>query len=70
VTLKVLGQVRPAEQWAVAGELRKRILSAFATEGIEVPYPRQVMVSAGPPQKEQARDPEATEPPEPTEDGA
>lgn len=45
VTLKVLGRVRAAEQWAVAGELRKRILAAFAREGIEVPYPRRVMVS-------------------------
>ena len=45
VTLKVLGQVRAAEQWAVAGELRKRILAAFGREGIEVPYPRRVMVT-------------------------
>lgn len=45
VTLKVLGRVRAAEQWAVAGELRKRILAAFARAGIEVPYPRRVMVS-------------------------
>ncbi len=76
VTLKVLGQVRPAEQWAVAGELRKRILAAFATEGIEVPYPRQVMVTAGPARTaeatepeatQEARDPEATEPEAPSE---
>lgn len=45
VTLKVLGQVRAAEQWAVAGELRKRILAAFGAAGIEVPYPRRVMVT-------------------------
>ncbi len=37
VTLKVLGQVQPAQQWAVAGELRKRILAAFAKEGIPTP---------------------------------
>jgi small conductance mechanosensitive channel len=43
--LKVLGQVRAAEQWAVAGELRKRILSAFGREGVEIPFPRQVIVS-------------------------
>jgi moderate conductance mechanosensitive channel len=47
VTLKVLGQVRAAEQWAVAGELRKRILAAFAREGIEIPYPHRVVVSRG-----------------------
>jgi len=45
VALKVLGQVRPAEQWAVAGELRKRILAAFSAEGIDVPFPHQVIVS-------------------------
>jgi small-conductance mechanosensitive channel len=45
VALKVLGQVLPAQQWAVAGELRKRILSAFAREGIEIPFPHQVLIS-------------------------
>ncbi len=45
VTLKVLGQVRAAEQWAVAGELRKRILATFAREGIEIPFPHRVMIS-------------------------
>ena len=47
VTLKVLGQVRAAEQWAVAGELRKRILAAFAGHGIEIPFPHRVVVSRG-----------------------
>ena len=45
VTLKVLGQVRAAEQWAVAGEIRKRVLAAFAREGIEIPFPHRVVVS-------------------------
>jgi small-conductance mechanosensitive channel len=45
VSLKVLGQVRAAEQWAVGGELRKRILAAFTRAGIRVPYPHRVMVS-------------------------
>lgn len=49
VTLKVLGQVRAAEQWAVAGELRKRILAAFGRGGVEIPFPHQVIVTrAGP----------------------
>lgn len=66
VTLKVLGEVRPAEQWAVAGELRKRILAAFAAEGIEIPFPHQVMVTRqqGMGGSQRAREPEATEPPE------
>ena len=45
VTLKVLGQVRAAEQWAVGGELRKRILAAFAANGIEIPFPHRVIVN-------------------------
>ncbi|HUF06377.1 MAG TPA: mechanosensitive ion channel family protein [Candidatus Binatia bacterium] len=45
VTLKVLGQVAAAEQWAVAGELRKRILSAFREAGIEIPFPHRVIVN-------------------------
>ena len=45
VTLKVLGQVRAAEQWSVAGELRKRILAAFGRDGIEIPFPHRVVVS-------------------------
>ena len=47
VSLKVLGQVRPAEQWAVGGELRKRVLAAFGREGIEIPFPHRVVVSRG-----------------------
>ena len=45
VTLKVLGQVQAAQQWAVAGELRKRILAAFAREAIEIGYPRRLIVN-------------------------
>jgi hypothetical protein len=36
VTLKVLGSVRAADRWAATGELRKRIATAFAAEGIEI----------------------------------
>ena len=46
VSLKVLGQVPAAEQWAVAGELRKRILSTFAERGIRIPTAPRVMVTA------------------------
>jgi small-conductance mechanosensitive channel len=45
MTLKVLGQVQAAQQWAVAGELRKRILEAFARDGIEIPFPRRLIVN-------------------------
>jgi small conductance mechanosensitive channel len=36
VTLKILGSVRAADRWAATGELRKRIATAFASEGIEI----------------------------------
>jgi moderate conductance mechanosensitive channel len=39
IDLKVLGDVKPQQQWAVSGELRKRIKKAFDREGIEIPYP-------------------------------
>jgi small-conductance mechanosensitive channel len=55
VKLKVLGQVRAAEQWAVGGELRKRILGTFTQAGIKVPFPHRVIVSqAGAPEPEPA----------------
>lgn len=50
VKLKVLGQVRAAEQWAVGGELRKRILAAFTEAGITIPFPHRVVVTRGPTQ--------------------
>jgi len=34
ITLKVLGTVRAGDRWALAGELRKRILAAFEESGI------------------------------------
>jgi len=45
VSLKVLGQVPAAEQWAVAGELRKRMLTAFADRGIKIPTAPRMMVT-------------------------
>jgi small conductance mechanosensitive channel len=48
VTLKLLGSVRAGEQWATAGELRKRLLAAFAENGIEIPRPQRVVLSRDP----------------------
>jgi moderate conductance mechanosensitive channel len=45
VTLKVTGTVRASEQWAAAGELRRRLLSAFGEAGIEIPFPHRVIVT-------------------------
>ena len=45
VTLKILGTVRATEQWAAAGELRKRLLVAFKAHGIEIPRPQRVVLA-------------------------
>lgn len=44
VALKVLGRVQAAQQWAVTGELRKRILAEFSRNGIEIAVRRRVVV--------------------------
>ena len=45
VTLKILGTVRAPDQWAAAGELRKRLLAAFNEHGIEIPRPQRVVLA-------------------------
>ena len=54
VTLRLLAKTEPLKRWDVAREFRKRIKAAFDREGIEIPYPHQVVtqrtdVPAGPP---------------------
>jgi small-conductance mechanosensitive channel len=39
IDIKILGDVKPIEQWNVMGELRYRIKKAFDAEGIEIPWP-------------------------------
>jgi small-conductance mechanosensitive channel len=48
VTLKILGTVRAPDQWAAAGELRKRLLAAFRANGIEIPRPQRVILAREP----------------------
>lgn len=48
ITLKILGTVRAPDQWAAAGELRKRLLDAFTANGIEIPRPQRVVLAQGP----------------------
>jgi moderate conductance mechanosensitive channel len=45
VTLKILGNVRAADQWSAAGDLRKRLLDAFKVNGIEIPRPQRVVLT-------------------------
>ena len=49
VTLKILGTVRASEQWAVGGELRKRLLAGFTEAGIEIPQPQRVVLAQATP---------------------
>ncbi len=39
IDIKTIGDVKPLQQWAVTGELRKRIKKTFDEEGIEIPWP-------------------------------
>lgn len=45
ITLKILGTVRAPDQWAAAGELRRRLLRAFEEHGIELPRPQRVILA-------------------------
>ena len=39
IDIKLTGEVKPTQQWAVMGELRLRVKKAFDAEGIEIPWP-------------------------------
>ncbi|MDD5605508.1 MAG: mechanosensitive ion channel family protein [Dehalococcoidales bacterium] len=39
IDIRMLGDVKPNEQWAVTGELRRRVKKAFDSENIEIPFP-------------------------------
>jgi len=39
IVIKVVGETQPIKQWAVMGELRRRIKKVFDEQGIEIPWP-------------------------------
>jgi small-conductance mechanosensitive channel len=39
IDIKVTGDTKPIQQWAIMGELRLRIKKVFDQEGIEIPWP-------------------------------
>lgn len=43
IMIKIMGETIPMEQWAITGELRKRLKMAFDQEGIEIPFPQRVI---------------------------
>ncbi len=55
ITLKILGTVRASDQWAAGGEFRKLLIEAFARNGIQLPRPRQVVVSNAEPRRRSHR---------------
>jgi moderate conductance mechanosensitive channel len=47
VTLRMLLKVAPAKQWVIQREVRARLRTLFAAEGVGLALPRQVMVERG-----------------------
>lgn len=45
--LRVIAKTRPMYQWGVERQLRKELKEALDRNGIEIPYPRQVVIMAG-----------------------
>jgi len=43
VIVRAMGKVKPAKQWDVAGEYRRRLLKAFAKSSIEISLPQIVL---------------------------
>lgn len=43
IIVKIVGETKPLKQWAVTGELRKRLKMAFDKERIEIPFPQRVV---------------------------
>ena len=39
IEIKILADTKPMQQWALMGELRKRLKERFDEEGIEIPWP-------------------------------
>jgi small conductance mechanosensitive channel len=48
ITLRIVAKVRASDQWAVGGELRKRLLDAFSESGIEMPQAQRVFLAQTP----------------------
>jgi small-conductance mechanosensitive channel len=55
VVIRIIAECRPTESVPVARELRRRIKMAFDAEGIEIPYPKQVLLAGSQPAGEKAQ---------------
>jgi moderate conductance mechanosensitive channel len=43
IIIKITGETAPLRQWAITGELRKRLKEEFDREKIEIPFPQRVI---------------------------
>jgi small conductance mechanosensitive channel len=43
IAIRLVVKTEPGEQWTTAREIRGRLVKAFATEGIEIPFPQRVI---------------------------
>jgi len=43
IMVKIVGRTEPVQQWAVTGELRRRLKKAFEKNSIEIPFPQMVI---------------------------
>ena len=43
VEIKIMADTKPIRQWALTGELRKRLKDRFDEEGIEIPWPHTMV---------------------------
>jgi len=49
VVIRLVVKTRPSDQYAVSRELRQRLKAAFEAEGIEIPFPQQMIWHRGAP---------------------
>lgn len=47
VVIRIVAKTKPMRQWEIERQLRKSIKEVFDREGIEIPYPRRVVIATG-----------------------
>ncbi len=65
VTIRLVIQTKPGEQWAISRELRRRVKLAFDNAGIEIPFPQRtvwIRRAEAEPEASTQRDPSAPSP--------